>query len=136
MVKRLLVIEDNERRVGHMRHWCPEGVTIVHVKEGGVALRMIELDAAPGTYIGVCLDHDLDLQAHGYPVPGRDVAERMVRNWRDRPPVLVHSMNPGGAAGMMHLLSGAGFPVTRIPMADLTEKKFREWVLECLEDAA
>ena len=135
MAKRLLIIEDNERRIALFERWCPKGVRVVVAREGGTALGLVRRDNESGTYIGICLDHDLDLQAHGQPIKGQVVVDHMVMHWQDRPPVLVHSMNPSGAAKMMRLLDGNGFPVTRIPMASLTAKKFRAWVDECLEDA-
>ncbi len=46
-------------------------------------------------------------------------------------PILVHSMNVFRAPVMVRRLECADFDVTRIPMAELTEKKLFEW----LEDA-
>lgn len=130
---RLLVVEDDESRVRNFRLWLPPEVRLVWAKNAGQAmgtLRRAEAD----TFAGLMLDHDLDhrtMTADGSRFTGTHVAHVIVERLRQSaPPVLVHSMNFSEGDAMAATLERHGFPVTRIPMRELTRQSVLAWLDE------
>lgn len=134
---RILVVEDNQDRVIQFKIWAAE-VLFVHAKSAGMAIGCIRR-ARPDEYHGILLDHDLQMETRGgadRELSGTDVVRVIIDQFRFATmPVLIHSMNDREAPGMERNLSAAGFPVTRLPMAVLTEAAFRAWIEEVREDA-
>jgi len=127
---RLLLIEDDPERIARFTAWCPPDVRLVVTRGGGRALGLLERD--PGrVYAGLLLDHDLPGQAINDAernVTGTEVARCIVRCIDPEIPILIHSMNPGGARRMAKYLITAGFDVSVIPMAKLTQDRFLAWM--------
>jgi len=130
MLLRLLVVEDDPDRIVRFTTWTPPDVRLVVARGGGRALGLLERD--PGkVYSGMLLDHDLPGQAVNAAernVSGTQVAHCIQRCVHPDVPILIHSMNPSGAQRMARLLAPAGFDVTIIPMAELTEGRFLGWL--------
>jgi CheY-like chemotaxis protein len=127
---RLLLVEDDAERITLFTAWSPPDVRLVVARGGGRALGLLERD--PGRiYAGLLLDHDLPGQAVNDAernVSGTQVAHCIQRYVHPDVPVLIHSMNPAGARRMAGFLTSAGFDVTVIPMAEMTEGRFVAWL--------
>jgi CheY-like chemotaxis protein len=127
---RLLLVEDDPERITLFKAWSPPDVRLVVARGGGRALGLLERD--PGrVYAGLLLDHDLPGQAVNDAernVSGTQVAHCIQRYVDPDVPVLIHSMNPGGARRMAGFLATAGFDVSVIPMAKMTESHFLAWL--------
>lgn len=132
---RLLRVEDDDERIARFVAWGPPDVRWVVARGGGRALGLLERD--PGrVYAGILLDHDLPGQAVNAAernVTGTEVARGLVRCVDPEIPILIHSMNRGAARRMATPLITAGFEVSVIPMADLTQDRFLAW-LETVRD--
>ena len=127
---RILIIEDNEERIGLFKQWMPADAQAIFVRSAGRAVRVIELDKG-SVYAGVCLDHDLDEQvilSEEKGVNGVEVVRRIVRNISLDVPILVHSMNFSGGTSMVRMLQAHGFAVTRVPFKHLDEIVFLDWI--------
>ncbi len=127
---RLLLIEDDPDRIVCFTAWCPPDARLVVARGGGRALGLLERD--PGrVYAGLLLDHDLpgqavnDAERH---VTGTQVVQGILRHVDPEIPVLIHSMNRGGARRMATTLTAAGFEVSAIPMAELSREHFLGWL--------
>lgn len=64
---------------------------------------------------------------------GNTVVDAIRRCVSNDVPVLIHSMNLGKAPAMVKKLESSGFWVTRLPMAELNEQNFGEWLEEVKE---
>ena len=135
---RLLLIEDDERRHDRFKEWLPSDVRLVWAQNAGTALGMLKR-LEPGEYAGILLDHDLEkrvVNPDGARFNGGHVVEALLsRGAAQRDiPILVHSMNVKHGPEMAQRLEGAGYPVTRIRMSDLTRERFLEWLEEVREE--
>jgi hypothetical protein len=131
-VLRLLIIEDDATRVEQFRSWIPADVRAVIAPSAGTALGILQR-ARMSDYGGLMLDHDLQGRARteaDMRLSGSDLMGAIIRSISTDVPILVHSMNPEGASLMVQRLEGAGFSVTRIPMARLTRETFAAWLDE------
>ena len=127
---RLLLVEDDPDRIARFTAWCPPDARLVVARGGGRALGLLERD--PGrVYAGLLLDHDLPGQAVNDAerlVTGTQVVQGILRCLDPEIPILIHSMNRGAARWMATTLTAAGFEVSVIPMADLTQDRFLAWL--------
>ena len=132
---RILIVEDDIWRAREIAIMLPEGFLPVIVKSAGAALGLLERDRGY-VYAGLCLDHDLQRQAmtgSDRSMDGNTVVDAIRRCVSNDVPVLIHSMNLGKAPAMVKKLESSGFWVTRLPMAELNEQKFGEWLEEVKE---
>jgi CheY-like chemotaxis protein len=131
---RILLIEDDNDRVEIINSWLPGDVRLVHAGSAGRAIGIIQRDR--NAYAGIMLDHDLRGQivtAEDFKLDGTKVSKAIMANVPSDTPILIHSMNPADAPKMETALSKSGFSVTRIPMRDMTQEKFHEWLEEARE---
>jgi CheY-like chemotaxis protein len=134
-VFRLLVVEDDSERLDMFRSWVPSDVHIVWARSAGVAIGLIRRDSS-ADYGGVLLDHDLQQQVitpDDQDLSGSNVAQELIMNKYFDVPILVHSTNQRAAPRMVSQLRHSGFCVTHLPMYQLTQPLFREWVCEVKE---
>ena len=127
---RLLLVEDMAPRHKFFVENTPKPFKIVWARSGGAALNILAKDE-PDTYAGLLLDFDLYEQGYvlaDRKTDGGKVAEVIAQRVFNDIPVLVHSMNPRGATRIVDTLSHAGFPVTRIPFAEMTAEKYATWL--------
>jgi CheY-like chemotaxis protein len=132
---KILIVEDDMWRAREIAMILPEGFLPVIVKSAGAALGMLERDRGY-VYAGLCIDHDLQRQAMtgaDHSMDGNTVVDAVRRYISNDVPVLVHSMNPGRAPAMVQKLESSGFWVTRLPMAELNEQNFGNWLEEVKE---
>ena len=129
---RILIVEDDVVRAAMLKELMPGDARVVHVSSAGAAIGTILRD--PGrVYAGVLLDHDLQQQtkaAGDRDRTGRDVARAIATHFDDEIPILIHSMNAERSPELMRILDGAGFSVTRIPMAKLSPETIAPWLAE------
>jgi CheY-like chemotaxis protein len=132
---RLLLIEDNPDRVELFRSWIPPGVHIVRARSGGSAIGIIRRDVGR-VYGGILLDHDLQEQtitAADVRLSGSNVVLELINHFSRDIPILVHSTNQIQGPQMVNKLERAGFWVSHVPMYNLEEKNFAEWLQEARE---
>lgn len=132
---RFLLIEDNSRRVEMFRSWMPGNVILVETRSAGQAMGFLKR-LQPGELAGMLLDHDLHQQAlttQDLQLSGSTLVNLILRFVDNEVAILVHSMNPAGAAIMASQLEGNGYWVTRIPMAQLTRATLQSWIEEVRE---
>ncbi|MDG4584577.1 MAG: hypothetical protein P9E67_10930 [Candidatus Competibacter sp.] len=127
---RLLLVEDDDERIARFAAWSPPDARWVVARGGGRALGLLERD--PGrVYAGLLLDHDLPFQAVNDAerlVTGTQVVQGILRHVDPEIPILIHSMNRGGARRMATTLTTGGFEVALTPMAELTQDRFLAWL--------
>ena len=129
---RLLIIEDDHERERILKSWLPTDVKTVVAGSAGRAIGILERDKG-SVYAGILLDHDLQgriATTTDHYLDGKDIVTVIIKNISRDVPILVHSMNVTQAPVMAHRLEKDGFSVTRIPMANLTKERLREWVEE------
>lgn len=128
---RLLIVEDDAERIDLFRAWLPEDVRLVVASSAGRAIGVLRRDRGT-VYAGILLDHDLQMQAIDTAadgeLSGRQVVDTLIECINRDVPILVHSMNRGGARVMVRKLESAGFDVTRLPMADLGRADLLDWL--------
>jgi len=133
---RLLIIEDNIDRIAQFTDWEPADMHFVFATSPGGAIGLINRDKGL-VYCGICLDHDLQEQrvseSEGT-FSGTQIATALAHHFFYEIPVLIHSMNETKASGMAQTLIKADFCVTRIPMTDLSQQKFSDWLAEVREN--
>ena len=132
---RILIVEDDSDRLREIKSWMPPDVFVSNVTDAGAAIGLIKRDCGR-VYSGIMLDHDLQEQlkvASSMHLSGNDVVGAIIRHIDKDVPILVHSMNVSQAPVMVRRLESAEFDVSRIPMAELTEKKLFEWVEDARE---
>lgn len=137
----LLIIEDDSERIRWFEMHMPQDFRAVPVQSAGRAIGLLSRDSFPAkrkhVYGGILMDHDLDMQTvmrEEHSFTGSHVIEAIIRHISNEIPVLVHSMNPQKAPGMVNKLNGAGFNVLRLPYADLTPDLFAEWIKDLREN--
>jgi len=127
---RLLIIEDDHERERVLKSWLPPDVKTVVASSAGRAIGIIERDRG-NIYAGILLDHDLQgriATTTDHYLDGKDIVNVIVKHISKSVPILVHSMNVSQAPRMVERLEKDGFSVTRIPMANLTKERLREWI--------
>ena len=132
---RLLLIEDNKERIETFQSWLPEDTILVVATSGGQAMGVLKR-VEPGDYAGLMLDHDLREQlkiVDEFALSGSDMVDLIIKRLDRDVGILIHSQNPGGASSMLKKLNQAGFWVIRVPMHQLTQETFREWVQDLRE---
>ena len=132
---KILIIEDDYRRIENFKNWLPVEFRAVVVKSAGIALGLLERDEGY-QYAGICLDHDLQQQtavASDRDLSGTSVVAAIIRHLSPKIPVLIHSRNRDRARYMGNELTDHGFDVTRIPMCDLSEVALVGWLEEVQE---
>lgn len=148
IVPRILLVENEERRHGwfkaRIEAHLPK-VRLVWCRTSGTALNLLEKDE-PDHFVGILLDHDLDVAGLPYLANGRDVVDRIITRWPDAShvPVLVHSANEAGGPHMRRSLVDAGFStVWQRKFGDFDDAYFEAWMKlvkplaeEVLEEAA
>lgn len=133
---RLLLIEDDPVRIDLFRSWLPRDARLVSATSAGSAIGTLRRDP-PGTYGGILLDHDLQMQAKtdsDRGLSGSDLVAGIIRSVPKSVAILVHSANEARAPAVAERLDRAGYWVTRIPMLFLTEDRFLHWVEEAREN--
>lgn len=134
-VFRLLIVEDDQTRVGTILSWLPDGVQYVNAPSAGTAIGILKR-AEKDTYSAIMLDYDLDKRAitqMDRHLSGYNVIEMIINHVSPDVPILIHSMNSSGGARMMESLIRARFSVTRITMQELNKETFLEWLTEAYE---
>jgi CheY-like chemotaxis protein len=120
---RVLFVDDQSSRLDALRE---AGVLQTEVVHAASALDGIDAVVDGGPWDVVFLDHDLDTKVYDpYPreVTGQDVARVLAgMAWRPRL-VVVHSMNPVGAASIEAVLRDAGIRCLILPMSTLAAFK-------------
>ena len=127
---RILIIEDDPEREQTLREWTPSDVRVVVASSAGRAIGILNRDRGR-VYSGIVLDHDLDqraVNAEDLKLCGRDILSSLCRNVSRDVPILVHSMNAARAPVMVAALEKTGFCVERIPMDQLAEDSFNNWL--------
>jgi len=131
-VLRLLIVEDDPKRVQKLRSWLPDDTRTVVANTAGAAIGILRHD--PGcVYSGVMLDHDLQGQRHSDAdqwLCGQDVVEAVVRHVDRSVPILIHSVNSIGREAMRLRLKQAGFSVDVLPVDEMTPDALAGWVDE------
>ena len=87
-------------------------------------------------YAGIMMDHDLRGQIvtpNDFMLDGTIVSKEIMAHVPNDTPILIHSMNPADGHKMEIALNKSGFSVTRIPMVEMTEEKFHDWLEEVRE---
>lgn len=82
---------------------------------------------------GVLLDHDLSdspLTPHDLVLSTSNLMPVLVRRLPRTAPVLIHSHNASKPVVMQRMLQTAGFSVTRMRFATLTQQSFEHWLDE------
>lgn len=131
----VLVVEDCAERVRWFELALPVRFRLIHARSAGVALKVLQLDGGH-TYGAVLLDHDLQGQTittADRGLSGTHVVQAVLESTSPDVPILVHSANPGQAAGMVDRLRKAGFDVERVPFAELTPTWLNDWLEEAAE---
>lgn len=132
---RVLIVEDDDTRVDLFRSWLPSHVRVVHARSAGSAIGILQRDQGR-VYAGILLDHDLQMQRltqSDRHFSGMDAVHAIINNISKDVMILVHSMNQTQGPLMADRLKKVGFDVTRMPMAQLTERLFKEWIEEVIE---
>jgi hypothetical protein len=104
-------------------------------RSAGLAVGVLQRDKGR-VYAGILLDHDLQEQRiteSDRHFSGMDAVQAIIGNISRQIPILVHSMNQTRSPIMVEQLKGAGFEVTQMPMAQLTERLFKEWLEDVME---
>jgi hypothetical protein len=140
-VFRILIIEDNQQRIDTFKNWIPEKTPIVVASSAGKAIGILKRDSNKirkngRVYAGILLDRDLQGQTvtdiDQY-LSGNDIIDVIISSIDKDVPILIHSTNIHQSIKMKQQLEGIGYPVTKIPMTDLTKEKFNEWIDEAFE---
>ena len=132
---RLIVtmIDDDEARYDAVQRWSPPDVFLTHVDSAGTAFGVLRTHDIKEAVQGILLDFDLTapstLRYGEAPLTGLDVARKMVQTLEHDLPVLVHSMSRDRDLAIT-MLRTAGFPVTQIPYAELTQETYHRWLDE------
>jgi hypothetical protein len=133
---RVLLIENDPNRHrwfdDRLRGGLPN-CALVWCQTGGKALQVLKQDP-PDIYVGLMLDHDLDVAGLPNTANGLKVVKRLVELWPR--PVLVHSANTTGGPAMRDALVSAGFTdVTRTAFYDLDGADFARWMAKVADYA-
>ena len=118
---RILLLEDDPVRCEWFTGWIPNAEWNVTCKTGVAIGWLLER-----SYGLILLDHDL-LERHYFsPIPDDLNTGIAVATWLAENPerqsqatILVHSMNPGGAARMVEILCGGGRIAKHVPFPNI-----------------
>ena len=133
----ILIVEDDKSRVDRLTEWIPADMRIVWARSGGAALGVLKR-ARMNDYAGILLDHDLQGNARteeDCALDGRDIVDEIIRRLSRDPLIMVHSMNPQHAPQMVTRLDDAGFSVSRMPFAVMTQETFVAWCDEVRDNS-
>lgn len=133
-ILRLMVVENDPARVKRLQSWLPPNIRLVVASSASVAETMLRLDRG-SVYSGLMLDHDLNPDPVGDNRPGSTLLYAITLYVDRHVPILVHSMNPAGAARMTSVLREAGYDVEIRRFYDLPKSFFLAWLSECVERA-
>lgn len=132
---RILLIEDDEGRIGLFSRWL-EGseFVLVVVRSGGQAMGMLSKGSTEAI-AGILLDHDLSdspFTVVDHLLSASDIMPLIQRNVCRSTPVLIHSHNANKPVWMKKALESSGFTVTRIRFSVLADdpSKFQNWLTE------
>jgi CheY-like chemotaxis protein len=132
---RIILIEDDPDRITLFRQWVTAPFVLVEATSGGQALGLLKFGAEG--IAGICLDHDLNTNPRTLMdnwTSGSDVVTMICGRIPRTVPILVHSMNTTKGHEMTRRLAGAGYSVTRVRFAVLTEERFRRWLDDVRDD--
>lgn len=133
---RLLLIEDNQDRIDLFRAWVVgTPYVLIEATTGGQAMGVV--NRGGDGVAGICLDHDLNSAPkteQDNSTSGSNVVNAIIKHIAKTTPILVHSMNTTMDDQMHRRLKGSGFSATRIRMAILDERRFRQWLEEVTEN--
>jgi CheY-like chemotaxis protein len=127
---RILIVDDDETRITHIRTWMMPKDRLTCARSAGAAIGILNRDQGR-VYDGIMLDHDLfqqRLTRFDHHHNGQDVARTVVRCVDRDVPIFVHSTNPNMGHRIVNILEGAGFDVTRVPFNHLTKRAFDDWI--------
>ena len=132
---RILLIEDDFRRIQKIRDWLPDHVVLVEAKSAGQAMGILQR-IEPGELTAIMLDHDLHQQARtsaDLSLSGNSLISLICRCVDTEVPILVHSLNPTGASSMVARLDANGYDVTRMPFDTMTKATLTGWLSDNCE---
>ena len=138
---RILIVEDSDTRLDRLKRMFPAWVRPVVAVSAGKAIGILERDSyrrnnGRDVFAGILLDHDLVNQIiteADRTMTGKNVVQSIIHNATRDTPVLVHSMNSGGARVMVGQLESMGFSVARVQMSDLTQEILTVWLEDTRE---
>lgn len=134
---RLLLVEDDARRVELFSRWLQDSeFVLVAAQSGGQALGM--LSKGFDGVAGLMLDHDLSdapLTTVDRQMSSSDLLPLLQRLLPRHVPVLIHSHNLNKPVTMQRALERSGHKVSRIRFSALEQetKRFDDW-LQCVRD--
>ncbi len=132
---KLLIVEDDRKRLERFEQWIPQGFRAVYAKTAGTAIGLLKRDRGH-VYGGICLDHDLQQRAviqSDRELSGSTVVDSVIQHVSTEVRVLIHSCNVKGALYMESKLEKAGFTTTRVAMDILSPEFFLQWLEEVRE---
>jgi len=132
----LLIIEDDSDREERLKSWLTDDFRPVVAQSAGAALGILSRDRGD-VLKGIVLDHDLEkrtLTEADNKLNGHDVVRSIIQNTAKETPILIHSVNYIESPLMVSRLTKSGFDVLRIPMSDLDEESFQEWLDDIVKD--
>ncbi|MFW6101028.1 MAG: cyclic-phosphate processing receiver domain-containing protein [Bacteroidota bacterium] len=132
---RILMIEDDEKRLEILRSWLPEDLIVVQASSAGRALGILEKDRGY-VYAGIMLDHDLQMQTAteaDKALSGSDIVNAVIGNIDRRTAIFVHSYNRARAPLMAEKLRKAKFSVYQKFFDMLAEEEVRDWAEDALD---
>ena len=132
----LLIIEDDSVREEKLKSWMTSDFRPIVARSAGSALGILSRDRGD-VLKGIVLDHDLEkntLTEADKKLDGHHVVQSIILNLSKETMILVHSVNYIESPLMVSRLTRAGFDVLRIPMSDLDEESFQEWLEEIKEN--
>ena len=127
--RRVLLIEDNVRRIERFRAWLPAEILRVEARSAGQAMGFLKRQQ-PGELCGILLDRDLDQQAMteiDTRLSGSGLIALIVQYVERHGPVFTHSTNMSGGASMAKRLVAAAFWVTKMATYALTMEGLADW---------
>ncbi|MBF0231787.1 MAG: hypothetical protein HQK65_01940 [Desulfamplus sp.] len=136
---RILLIEDNIKRINIFKQWVGRYTLLSIVSSAGAAMGMLRRDnnnRNGRVYSGILLDHDLQEQAitvSDLSLSSTNLIDLIIENIENNVPILMHSMNEVQSITMKKRLEAAGFEVTQIPMQKLEKQAFDDWLKYCYE---
>lgn len=128
---RVLVVEDDERRIERIKRLCPPGLRLVIARTGGQAIGVLQRDPED-TYAAILLDHDLKHLGNGEYRSGTDVAKAIARCASPDTEVFVHSANVTKGDLVAGFLRDNGFHVERQMFWEIPDGRLREYLEDLL----
>ena len=133
-ILKILIIEDDSKRIRKLEEWLPTDFQGVFVKSVGRTIELLEyynFRDNGQVYAGIMLDLDLQQQvATGadQDLSGSTVIKSIIRYMSVDIPILIHSRTLKRVIYMEEKLSDAGFIVTRMPMDQMDKDLLRRWL--------